>query len=172
MRRVLALGTLLLAMLALAACSSGGDGDGVATAGGSGAEPSAEKELSEDEARAAFAKCMRENGVDMPDPEPGEPQRIELKGKRSKIDKAMAECRELLPNGGEFKPSQADMEAMREHAKCMRENGVPEFPDPDPNGGGIRIQRGQDGMDPEDPEFQAAMEKCRDKLPERPRGDR
>lgn len=172
MRRVLALGALLLAVVLLAACSDDSGGDGIATAGGTGSDKSAEKELSDEERQAKFAECMRDNGIDMPDPEPGEPSRMTVReGDRAKMEKAMDACRELLPNGGEFKPSQADLEAMREHAKCMRANGVPEFPDPDPEGGGIRIQRGQDGMDPEDPEFQAAMEKCRDKLPERgPRG--
>jgi hypothetical protein len=168
MRRVLVLGALLLA---LAACGDSDDGDGVATAGGEKESGGTEQQVDEDEARQKFAECMREHGIDMPDPEPGKPPRMQYRGDRDKMDKAMDACRDLLPNGGDFTPNTEQLEAMRELAKCMRDNGVPEFPDPDPNGGGIRI--GQDsGIDLDDPDFKAAQEKCRDKLPERPERQR
>lgn len=167
MRRVLVAGALLLA---LAGCGDDdGGGGGVATAngtanGGKDAKGS-EQEVDDDEARRKFAECMRENGIDMPDPEPGERPRMQVRGDRAEMEKAMDACRELLPNGGDFTPSAEQLESMREMAKCMRANGVPEFPDPDPNGGGIRI--GQDsGIDPDDPDFKAAQEKCNDKMPE------
>lgn len=163
MRRVL-VGVALV--LALAGCS-GDDGGGVATAGGNGdsGAGSSQTPADDEEARQKFAQCMRDNGVDMPDPEPGERPRMELNGDRAKVEKAMDECRDLLPNGGNFNPSQEDIEAMQKMADCMRDNGVPEFPDPDPEGG-IRIQR-DSGIDPQDPTFQAAQEKCREFMPER-----
>ena len=52
------------------------------------------------------------------------------------------------------------------HAQCMREHGLEKFPDPtfDENGGAqIRIGPGT-GLDPDDPDFQAAEEACRDEL--------
>src|SRR5712691_8338731 len=45
----------------------------------------------------------------------------------------------------------------RQYAQCMRDNGVPDFPDPDANG---QI-RGQGHEQQNDPKFTAAMEKCR-----------
>jgi hypothetical protein len=169
MRRVLVTATLLLT---LTACGNGDDGDGVATAGGSKGTNGEAKEVDDDEARQQFAECMRENGVEMSDPDPDQPGRIEIReraGDRDKVEKAMDKCRKLLPNGGEFKPSAKDLEALQKMAECMRDNGVPEFPDPDPNGGGIRVQKGS-GMDPDDPKFQAAQEKCREFMPEPPNG--
>ncbi|MFE4496765.1 hypothetical protein ACFRKD_30405 [Streptomyces niveus] len=50
------------------------------------------------------------------------------------------------------------------YSECMRENGVPKFPDPS-EGGGIKV--GPDsGVDPESPEFQTAQEACVDLSPQ------
>ena len=51
--------------------------------------------------------------------------------------------------------------AGRAYAQCMRDNGVPDFPDPDANG----QLRGPAHEKESDPKFQAAQEKCRQKLP-------
>jgi hypothetical protein len=47
-------------------------------------------------------------------------------------------------------------------AQCVRENGYPEFPDPDPQGGGMRVMMsgGQSAA-----RFRAAQEACRDLMP-------
>jgi hypothetical protein len=47
----------------------------------------------------------------------------------------------------------------------MRENGVPNFPDPGPNGE-IRIDEGKLGVGPGDPEFEAAQKACARFMPE------
>ena len=52
-------------------------------------------------------------------------------------------------------------EAVRAYAQCIRDNGVPDFPDPDPDG---RV-RGPGHEQQDDPKFRAAMETCRQKLP-------
>jgi hypothetical protein len=55
-------------------------------------------------------------------------------------------------------------EAILEFASCMRENGVPDFPDPqlDSQGGfGAALP---EGVDPRSEEFQTAQEACRDIL--------
>ena len=52
-------------------------------------------------------------------------------------------------------------EAVRAYAQCIRDNGVPDFPDPDPDG---RL-RGQGHEQQDTPTFRAAMESCRQKLP-------
>jgi len=46
-------------------------------------------------------------------------------------------------------------------AKCMRENGVPDFPDPDSNGN-FRVKA---GMDPSSPAFRTARAKCHTLMP-------
>ncbi len=48
----------------------------------------------------------------------------------------------------------ADGERMRKFAKCMRDNGVAEFPDPE--GNRMRL----DKKVADDPDFPAAQEKC------------
>jgi hypothetical protein len=48
-------------------------------------------------------------------------------------------------------------------ARCMRANGVPNFPDPTP-GGGIRFQAGA-GLNPDAPAVEAARTKCQKLLP-------
>jgi hypothetical protein len=64
------------ALLILGACS-GDEGDDVASAGGEQkpARPAATQSsapLDEDAQALVFAECMRDNGVDMPDPSPGQ----------------------------------------------------------------------------------------------------
>ena len=49
-------------------------------------------------------------------------------------------------------------------SKCMRANGVPNFPDPQPNGGGIEITPG-DGITPGSPAMKAGQRKCSHLLP-------
>jgi hypothetical protein len=80
------------------------------------------------------------------------------------MDAAMEKCKKHLPNGGENKPiSPEDQRKAQEYSQCMRDNGVPKFPDPEP-GGGIAIEGGP-GLDPNSPEFKAAEEKCKTLLP-------
>ncbi|MET9385417.1 hypothetical protein ABZY09_31180 [Streptomyces sp. NPDC002928] len=49
-------------------------------------------------------------------------------------------------------------------AKCMRENGLPKFPDPNDDGGSVI---GKDsGIEPNSPEFKKAQEACKDLDPQ------
>jgi hypothetical protein len=112
-----------------------------------------------------FAKCMREHGVDMPDPQfdgDGRGQ-ITIGGgagtaDKSKLDAAQKACQKLMPNGGEMKkPTPEELDKMRQEAKCMREHGI-DMPDPDPNGGGRAIELGKPGQDPK--KLEDAMKAC------------
>ena len=182
MRRAMAgalLALPLLLALALAGCGgSGDDDDGIATAGNDATgepDPESSGPLSEEEmyeAQLAFAQCMREHGVDMEDPQPGEGLRIQVRGDPAVVEAAQQACQDLLPQGGpgggESNPEA--QEQMLAFAECMRDNGVESFPDPQP-GGGIRIGPEQ----AEDPDFEAAQEKCNEEVlggqPETYRGD-
>ena len=50
-----------------------------------------------------------------------------------------------------------------EYAKCMRREGVPNFPDPNTEGG-VQFDK-KDGIDPDSAQFKAADEKCKKYLP-------
>jgi hypothetical protein len=165
-RTAWAVAAALLA-LALAGCGGDdGDGGGVASAGGaSSAAPGASPSASKDnyEAMLEFTECMRGEGIEMDDPQPGGGVQLRLRGgDPAKTEAAMAKCRHLMPNGGEMRQADPErIEKARQYSKCMRDNGVPKFPDPDPETGGIMMRGGPDsGLDPNDPTFQAAQKTC------------
>ncbi len=164
-----AVGTVLLALVVglVAGCGKA-HRTGIASANGGhgpGASPSASVDP-EEQARQ-YAKCMREHGVDMPDPDGG---RVTIRasggpGDTEKLDKAQEACKAYAPSGPLRTPDAEELEQMRQWATCMREHGV-DIPDPDPGGGGgVRIQ-----AKPDDPTFKAAEEACKDKLPGALRG--
>jgi hypothetical protein len=120
-----------------------------------------------------YAKCMREHGIDMPDPQ-FDGGRVTQKGPRKvnqakmrEADKACASIRERV-KPPEISDAQKEefKKAALAHSECMREHGL-DFPDPvfDENGGAqVRIQRGK-GINPESAKFKAAEKACRDKMP-------
>ncbi|NUT50430.1 MAG: hypothetical protein HOV94_24455 [Saccharothrix sp.] len=147
----------LAPVLAATACGTGGAQE---VAASSSAAPSQEDRLRE------FARCMRSNGVDVPDPAPGGKPGVSGKVDRTAPDfeRAREACREFLPGGGDLStldPEQWDR--LREFAQCMRANGV-DVPDPDPTSGKSGLGLGQ--LDRDGPAFRAALEACREKLPE------
>ena len=118
------------------------------------------------EAGRLYAQCMRDNGV--PDfPDPGPDGRFVLDHDKfnhddPKFQAAMEKCRDLAPGGNhEDTRDPAYIEQMRKFSQCMRDNGLPDFPDPDANGQLRGIGHEQQG----NPKYQAAIETCRDKLP-------
>jgi hypothetical protein len=170
--RALAVPMIALVAAALAACGSADASAGVATANGAGtaqpstsASPSADRE----EALRQFAACMRQHGVDVPDPQPGGGG-FALGGQGQNRDNpnfrtAFEACRSMLPNGGQPpKLNAQQIEAYRQFAQCMRDNGV-DVPDPNPDG---TLQfgqgRGPGQVDRNNATFQKALTACRDKL--------
>jgi hypothetical protein len=59
------------------------------------------------------------------------------------------------PSGGD------PMDAALAYARCMRENGISDFPDPQPGGGPIQVP----GSDWNSPQFNAADDACKSLLP-------
>ncbi|WP_433376040.1 hypothetical protein ACQPZX_07085 [Actinoplanes sp. CA-142083] len=164
---------VLALMLALgpAACARTGTNDPqVASAQNAGpkASPSASATPSEDpDAPLKFAKCMREHGLPwFPDPEDGKMSVAIPKGTdQSKVKAAEEACKQYMPNGGAaHKPSAEELELARKMAQCMRENGVPNFPDPQPDGG-IAIDGSKLGTGPGDPTFDKAEQACSKYMP-------
>jgi hypothetical protein len=181
MRRWMALA--MLAVLTVAGCAGRDkdEGGGIATANG-GATPTASASTgvgngkSDDkDAPIKFSQCMREHGLPwFPDPDPGSgglKMKIPKGQDNAKVDAAMEACKKLVPNGGEPpKLDAAAIEQSRRMAKCMRENGVPNFPDPDANGQ-IRVDGNKLGIDPENPTFAAADKVCQKYRPKLPAGE-
>jgi hypothetical protein len=138
--RRLAVALGLPVALALAACGGGVESDGVASAGGGGAKRASagpSQSLSPEDAQLKFAQCMRENGVDMPDP--GSDGRVRVLGKggdKDKVQVAMKKCQSYLQAGGKM-PDMKDPKVRDQYVKfaqCMREHGV-DMPDPGADGG-------------------------------------
>jgi hypothetical protein len=119
-----------------------------------------------------FSECMRNHGVsEFPDPPASGAFTIDAIANGSSLDtnsaaftQAISACKALEPagfTGQKVTPKQAD--ARLKFAQCMRKNGVPDFPDPTPNGPLIDTRRISSlaGKDPRnDPAFNAATHKC------------
>ncbi len=144
------------ASIALAACG----GDSTADAGDSKADFR--------EAALKHARCMREHGVDVPDPKPGAGGEIQFGMRvdgtdKLKVQRAEEACRKYLED---VRPPELSPEQQREfreqalkHARCMRANGI-DMPDPTFGQGGKVEMRIEGGVGPDNPRFDEAQRKC------------
>jgi len=151
----------LLAASALGFAACGGDDDAPA------ASQSADR--TKREAELKFAECMREHGIDFPDPQEG-PGLVKIGEDESpeelrEAEKACEKFRKAIkpPELTEAQQQEFKKQAL-EHARCMREHGI-DFPDPTfSEDGGANIRLGPGRVDPEDDDFKAAEKECADKL--------
>ncbi len=167
------------------------------TVGDSGAgepvSPDESHDLTEEERLLEFARCMRDNGVDFPDPvveadgtiafgrRPGggagaqDVEGLQAIGRDPNLPAARAACNEIIeglalgPGAQNFDELRIElMDRLLEFAQCMRDHGV-DVADPDPNafspGGGGGRPFG--GLDLDDADVSAAFEVCQDALPTR-----
>lgn len=187
--RSIAAALALAAMLA--ACSAPGTAPGVATLddpSASGAPTPSPSAITPQDAALAYARCMRENGVDMPDPivesdggggfsiGVSGPDGVDATTSKDEFREADETCGHLMeaarPDAGP-PLSAEDMDKMLAFAQCMREHGI-DMEDPTIDGG-IRVQigsgssedGGSDGPPVNEAELQAAHEACNDHLPGR-----
>ena len=166
------LGALLI--VALAACTQGA-GTGIATSGDSeeaaptSATDTTPAPVDPEDAGLLYAQCVRDSGYpEFPDPDAD--GRISLHGEGAhdqddpRLRTAMEACQDLRPAGLDHQDfGDPDfVEAMFEFAQCMRENGLPDFPDPGPDG---RLVIGHGTIDRNDPRFQAALQICYESVP-------
>ena len=115
-----------------------------------------------DDAALAYAQCMRDNGfTEFPDPSPDGDLRIRVNPESAPRFQAAGEaCKDLAPEGFRddgVTPEQLD--ALIKLSQCVRENGIPDFPDPKPDG---RFDLRSTGIGPGDARMEAAMEACSD----------
>ena len=161
MRTVMA-AAAIASLAALTACGPAGS-DRVASV--TGTTTSARPSTSPQADGLKYARCMRENGVDMPDPEPGGGA-VVIRGKINKnnLDRASRACDEYSPTGP-VKKTVTDPEfqgAFLGFARCMRENGV-DVPDPEFSHGKVHFTG--NGMELGTPQSKKAMEACREQIP-------
>ncbi|GLY01390.1 MULTISPECIES: hypothetical protein [Actinoplanes] len=163
---------LLLAALTGGCAQGAAESPDVATAQSTGpggtVTPSATTSTDPD-APLAYARCMRENGMTwFPDPNPDGGTMLTVPNGVSRQDMQAAEeaCRQYAPTrDGVRKPNAEDLEKVRQMAACMRENGVPNFPDPNADGS-LELDGGELGTGPGDPIFDKAEKACSAFLPQ------
>jgi hypothetical protein len=181
-RKLIAAGALGVGLTLLAACGGGSSPAAqVASLAGSNSDATttttAAGATNEDEAQQAmldFAKCMREHGVDMPDPQfdenGGGTFTAGAEGApadKNKVDEAQKACQSYLDkvksNSKPMDPAKMEEEKQKllDFAQCMRDHGI-DFPDPQisADGGGLDVQLGGPGIDANSPGFKEANDAC------------
>ena len=181
LHRLPALIVVVAGLGAGAACSgSGGNPNGVATLNAADhktTDTTAKKasgSTNPQDAALDYARCMREHGIDMPDPDtsggPGTlkftaPAGGKLDGDGSKFEEADKACHDILGNAAPANVDPKQAQEMQDQAlafsRCMREHGI-NMPDPTFGSGGqmtMKIDK-DSGIDPSDPKFEEAQKAC------------
>lgn len=179
MRPIATLVVVLASMFVAAGCGSSSEAPRVATLKGTpqaaaarqleragGSAVSGESKLTPEQAILRFTKCLRDNGVDVPDPDVDSAGNLRLDfGAGADIDpddpavkRAQEECRPyssaIIQS---FSPD--DIVALRDtlvdYAACLRKNGLDV---PDPNF--LSSEGPFPSLDPKDPAFVRANQSC------------
>jgi hypothetical protein len=175
LRRPSALVTLVLVGIGVVACggSSTNAPSNLASLAISGCSPSGCSSPGASAAAEAlavkFSVCMRSHGVSgFPDPTVGSnglpswgPITTESPAEQAAQKAAQPVCRKGLPNIGPHTPAEratANAAALK-YSRCMRSNGVPDFPDP--NGQGLIRINAVGSLEPSSPAFQRAATACK-----------
>jgi len=135
-----------------------------------------------DEAMLAYTECMREHGVDLPDPRPvGDGQdavvALEVDPSSDEFRDAQEACEPIMEEAmGDLEIDPEREAEMREellaYTECMREQGI-DMPDPVfGDGGRVEVEVGSAAepgraleVAPDSDEFRAAEEACADERP-------
>jgi hypothetical protein len=164
-RRVLMVGVLAIVAIGMSACGSSSSSSTSTNSAAAGAGTSTAASNAAYRARLNLARCYRAQGINVPDPAPGAGhaagggiQGILSKYPQAKVQAARQACRRYLaqanPQVNASPEGQAQFnQNFVKFAKCMRANGVPNFPD--------RIQDAEGTIDPSSPAIQSALQACR-----------
>jgi hypothetical protein len=138
---------LLAALVALGGCTAdAGPRLPSADAVASRSTPAVEPADDVVERERQFVACMRGRGVEMIDPVPGDRSgrsallhEIDVNGQGDDpaFQAALDACASFLPPVEAPVPDEAAHARLREFAACMRDNGLDDFPDPEPGTGRI-----------------------------------
>jgi hypothetical protein len=188
MRRSWLTALLIVIVLMAAACGGSAETAGIASLEGTSDDSTTTTEATDttvdsEQAMLDFAQCMRDHGVDMPDPTMDENGHFQMRispdggeggafepADRDAMQAAREACSQYLEGiTQQFdRPDMTEMQdLMLEYAACMREQGI-DMPDPDfttedgAQGPGARLGFNTGDFDPSDPAFQAANEVCQE----------
>ena len=165
---------LLLLLSIFSACTIGGEeSQGVVTIESTTETTIADEEITFEEGVLDFAQCMREEGINFPDPTfdiDGNPQfdNLEIENEEE-FESAFENCEDILRNA---LPEQFDLDpeveaalvdASLEFSQCMRDQGI-DFPDPKPGEFGFFAFRDAD-IDFTSEAVQNAFEICQPENP-------
>jgi hypothetical protein len=181
---------VLVSAIALSACGSStstSSATSAAAAGGGAASTTTGSSTSTYEARLNYAKCMRANGVNVPDPSAnggpaggaaggggggGAFRALRSSPNFAHASTACAKYRSAAFGFANISPTQR-AEAQQElvkFAECMRSNSI-DIPDPSTSsGGGFGIFRSIPSSERNSPAFQKAIKACSSTLPRFGRG--
>ncbi|HVF73859.1 MAG TPA: hypothetical protein VM938_02320 [Acidimicrobiales bacterium] len=177
---------IALTVLALGACGSdGGSGNDVASLGNTKQAAAGGPEKDKEKAWLDFARCMRDHGVQMADPEVagsgdgmvmvrpagggtgGTATEVPDDGKLKAADAA---CRHHIEGlgGGRTRLDDPEMQdKLVKFARCMREQGI-DMPDPTSEGGRMAVEIKEIDRDKMDAAHKACESVAPDKLGGRP----
>jgi hypothetical protein len=135
------------------------------------------------EAMLAFTECMRDHGIDMPDPQvassgeggpavvssaegPGSGPGTEFDPQSEAFQAAQKDCQHFMDDARgdiDIDPAQVaeQQQQMLDNAQCMRDHGIVNFPDPTFGENGSVTMTLDPSVDPNSDEFKAAEEACR-----------
>ena len=165
---------ILLLLSIFSACTIGGEeSQGVVTIESTTETTIVDEEITFEEGVLDFAQCMREEGVNFPDPTfdiDGNPQfdNLEIENEEE-FENAFENCEDILRNA---LPEQFDLDpeveaalvdASLEFSQCMRDQGI-DFPDPKPGEFGFFAFRDAD-IDFTSEAVQNAFEICQPENP-------
>ena len=165
---------ILLLLSIFSACTIGGEeSQGVVTIESTTETTTVDEEITFEEGVLDFAQCMREEGINFPDPTfdiDGNPQfdNLEIENEEE-FEIAFENCEDILRNA---LPEQFDLDpeveaalvdASLEFSQCMREQGI-DFPDPKPGEFGFFAFRDAD-IDFTSEAVQNAFEICQPENP-------
>lgn len=165
---------MLLAALTAVALAVGACGSGKDNASG---DPKSRQDKAF-EGALKFAKCMRDEGIEMPDPKRDANGGISQvmrgrPGSEAKVQAAQKKCQHFMDvGGGDIQRDPAEeakhRKALLDYAKCMRQHGI-DMPDPKFEGDKVQLRiggpgkggSGPSGPNPESAAFKAADKACR-----------
>jgi hypothetical protein len=141
----------------------------LATACGGASAASAAGGSTRVQAALAYAGCMRSHGVPgFPDPDGSGNFNLSSSPVSSQEAAANQVCNHLLNVGTQLNAAQQQytLGQLVKYAQCMRDHGVPNFPDPTTTNGGIGVPGGFTfdtagrNLDQKSPQYQAAARAC------------
>jgi len=161
----------MFVLIPLAVACGGSSGRGVASIDSTS---TASEGSSEGSSLVSYSNCMREHGlptfpdVGLSDLELTESEKLArlqaagINPDSPQFEAASEGCDVYLPGEEEEEAGSVDLEALLAFARCMRDNGITNFPDPNLEGG---ISLDRNVIDVDSPQFVAAHEACEHNLP-------